>query len=79
MSPWSPSRVMVEATLTSIAGVSKLALRQQKNADISLIAKCRRKFSAVDLAGDKARTLAAWTRRDGRAWFFKLTGPNGGG
>jgi hypothetical protein len=22
------------------------------------------------------RTIAAWTRRDGRAWFFKATGPN---
>jgi hypothetical protein len=33
-------------------------------------------FSAVDIAGANARTVAAWTRRDGRAWFFKLTGPS---
>jgi hypothetical protein len=34
-------------------------------------------FSTVDLAGETARMLAGWTRRDGRAWFFKLTGPKG--
>jgi len=33
-------------------------------------------FSSVDIAGAEARTLAAWTRRDGHAWFFKATGPN---
>jgi hypothetical protein len=33
-------------------------------------------FSTTDIAGAKARTLAAWTRRDGRVWFFKATGPN---
>jgi hypothetical protein len=33
-------------------------------------------FSATDIAGAKARTVAAWTRRDGRVWFFKATGPN---
>ena len=32
-------------------------------------------FSTVDMAGTNARMLAAWTRRDGRSWFFKLTGP----
>ena len=32
-------------------------------------------FSMVDLAGATARTLAAWTRRDGHVWFFKGTGP----
>jgi hypothetical protein len=32
-------------------------------------------FSTTDIAGDKTRTIAAWTRRDGRAWFFKATGP----
>ena len=31
-------------------------------------------FSTTDIAGDKTRTLAAWTRRDGRVWFFKATG-----
>lgn len=34
-------------------------------------------FSAVDIAGPNARTLAAWTRREGQVWFFKATGPNG--
>jgi len=33
-------------------------------------------FSSVDIAGPTARTLAAWTRRDGRVWFVKATGPN---
>ena len=32
-------------------------------------------FSAVDLAGETARMLVGWTRHDGRAWFFKATGP----
>jgi hypothetical protein len=33
-------------------------------------------FSIVDIAGADARTLAAWTRRDGHVWFFKATGPS---
>ncbi len=33
-------------------------------------------FATTDIAGAKARTLAAWTRHDGRVWFFKATGPN---
>jgi hypothetical protein len=33
-------------------------------------------FSLVDIAGANARTLAAWTRRDGHVWFFKATGPS---
>jgi len=33
-------------------------------------------FSVVDMAGANARTLAAWTRRDGHVWFIKATGPN---
>lgn len=33
-------------------------------------------FSTVDIAGPTARTLAAWTRHDGRVWFFKATGPS---
>jgi len=33
-------------------------------------------YSTTDIAGDKTRTIAAWTRRDGRVWFFKATGPN---
>src|SRR3954467_12321628 len=32
-------------------------------------------FSTTDIPGDKTRTIAAWTRRDGRVWFFKATGP----
>jgi hypothetical protein len=32
-------------------------------------------FSSIDIAGNKTRTIAAWTRRDGRVWFFKATGP----
>lgn len=35
-------------------------------------------FSTIDIAGASERTVAAWTRKDGRAWFFKLTGPNDG-
>jgi hypothetical protein len=34
-------------------------------------------FSTVDMAGPTARVLAGWARHDGRAWFFKLTGPPG--
>jgi hypothetical protein len=33
-------------------------------------------FSLVDMAGANARTLAAWTRREGQVWFFKATGPS---
>ena len=33
-------------------------------------------FSTTDITGAKARTIAAWTRRDGRVWFFKATGPS---
>jgi hypothetical protein len=33
-------------------------------------------FATVDIASANARTLAAWTRRDGHIWFFKATGPN---
>ena len=32
-------------------------------------------FSTTDIVGNKTRTIAAWTRRDGRVWFFKATGP----
>ena len=35
-------------------------------------------FAVTDIAGPTARTLAAWTRRDGRVWFFKATGSNAG-
>ncbi len=31
-------------------------------------------FSTIDITGANARTIAAWTRKDGRAWFFKITG-----
>ena len=33
-------------------------------------------FATTDIAGAKARTIAAWTRHDGHVWFFKATGPN---
>jgi hypothetical protein len=33
-------------------------------------------FTTIDIAGANARTIAAWTRHDGRVWFFKATGPN---
>ncbi len=33
-------------------------------------------FSTTDIAGADTRTIAAWTRRDGRVWFFKATGPS---
>jgi hypothetical protein len=33
-------------------------------------------FSTTDIAGDKTRTIAAWTRRDGHVWFFKASGSN---
>jgi hypothetical protein len=32
-------------------------------------------FSTVDMAGGDSRVLAAWTRRTGRSWFFKMSGP----
>ncbi len=32
-------------------------------------------FATVDMTGAQARVVAAWLRRDGRSWFFKLTGP----
>ena len=32
-------------------------------------------FSTTDITGNNTRTIAAWTRRDGRVWFFKATGP----
>ncbi len=32
-------------------------------------------FSTIDIAAPGARTIAAWTRREGRVWFFKATGP----
>ena len=32
-------------------------------------------IDTVDMAGAKARVVAGWVRHDGRAWFFKLTGP----
>jgi hypothetical protein len=35
-------------------------------------------FSTTDITGNRTRTIAAWTRRDGRVWFFKATGPISG-
>jgi hypothetical protein len=45
------------------------------NAMIVLVTAGGIKFSTVDLAGETARMLVGWTRRDGRAWFFKMSGP----
>lgn len=33
-------------------------------------------FSTLDLSGTKSRVVTAWVRRDGRTWFFKITGPD---
>jgi hypothetical protein len=33
-------------------------------------------FSTIDMSGTKSRVVTAWVRRDGRTWFFKLTGPD---
>ena len=33
-------------------------------------------FATIDIAGANAGTIAAWTRREGHVWFFKMTGPN---
>jgi hypothetical protein len=33
-------------------------------------------FSITDIANTNARTLVAWTRRDGHVWFIKATGQN---
>jgi hypothetical protein len=33
-------------------------------------------FLTVDLAGTDSRVITAWTRRDGRTWFFKMSGPS---
>jgi hypothetical protein len=32
-------------------------------------------FSTVDMTGGASRVITAWTRRDGRTWFFKMSGP----
>jgi hypothetical protein len=32
-------------------------------------------FLSIDMTGANSRLLAAWARRDGRTWFFKVTGP----
>ena len=50
-----------------------------KNAVTSQIAPLKTEdatFSIADIVGAKARTIAAWTRHDGRTWFFKATGPS---
>lgn len=45
------------------------------DAIVSPLAAAEIKFSTVDLDGATSRTIAAWTRQEGRVWFFKLTGP----
>ena len=32
-------------------------------------------FSTLDMTSGDSRVVAAWTRRDGRSWFFKMSGP----
>jgi hypothetical protein len=32
-------------------------------------------FSSLDMKSGDSRVIAAWTRRDGRSWFFKMSGP----
>lgn len=46
-----------------------------KSADLVPLKTADITFSTIDIAGGNARTLAAWTRRDSRTWFLKLTGP----
>src|SRR5438477_6247290 len=46
------------------------------NSQITPLKSADTTFSTTDIAGSKARTIAAWTRREGRVWFFKATGPN---
>jgi hypothetical protein len=33
-------------------------------------------FSTLDMTGNDSRVIAAWTRRDGRSWFIKMSGPS---
>jgi len=46
------------------------------NSQIAPLKTADATFATTDIAGAKARTIAAWARRDGRVWFFKATGPN---
>jgi hypothetical protein len=46
------------------------------NSQIAPLKTADTTFATTDIAGAKARTVAAWTRHDGRVWFFKATGPN---
>jgi hypothetical protein len=46
------------------------------NSQIASLKTADTTFATTDITGAKARTVAAWTRRDGRVWFFKATGPN---
>jgi hypothetical protein len=45
------------------------------NSQIAPLKTADTTFSTIDISSDKTRTIAAWTRRDGRVWFFKATGP----
>jgi hypothetical protein len=54
----------------------QIGLPPTETANITPLKSGETTFATVDLAGENARTLAAWTRKDGQAWFFKLTGPN---
>ena len=64
---------------TSTGGADKWVSRQLMQApstsQVAPLKTADTTFSTTDIAGDKTRTIAAWTRRDGRVWFFKATGP----
>ncbi len=45
-------------------------------AEVTELKSASASFLTTDIAGATTRTLAAWTRRDGRVWFFKGTGPS---
>ncbi len=46
------------------------------NSQITALKTADTTFATTDIASAKARTIAAWTRRDGHVWFFKATGPS---
>ena len=33
-------------------------------------------IDTIDMSGPSARVIAGWTRQNGHAWFFKMTGPS---
>ena len=55
-------------------GLEPLDDKQMKTL-ISPINAGETEFSTLDMTGGDSRVIAAWTRRDGRSWFFKMSGP----